>query len=49
MLDVFRAPQFWADPLIQQALIAQCGTGDVRFGDACINTVKTFHAMFQKS
>lgn len=36
MLDVFRAPGFWADPMIQQALNAPNSTGDVRFGDACM-------------
>jgi hypothetical protein len=36
MLDVFRAPGFWAAPLIHQVLTSKGGTGDVRFGDACM-------------
>ena len=36
MLDVFRAPGFWADLMIHQALTALNNTGDVRFGDACM-------------
>jgi hypothetical protein len=36
MLDVFRAPGFWADPMIHRALAAAGGTGDIRFGDACM-------------
>ncbi len=36
MLDVFRAPGFWADPAIHHALTATGGTGDIRFGDACM-------------
>ncbi|MGL4321498.1 MAG: hypothetical protein ACRCS3_11600 [Paracoccaceae bacterium] len=36
MLDVFRAPGFWADPMIQQALTAPNNDGDVRFSDACM-------------
>jgi hypothetical protein len=35
MLDVFRAPGFWQDPVIAQALHATSGTADVRFGDVC--------------
>jgi hypothetical protein len=35
MLDVFRAPGFWADPTVHATLTAHRSTGDVRFGDAC--------------
>jgi hypothetical protein len=35
MLDVFRAPGFWQDPVIAQALHATSGDANVRFGDVC--------------
>jgi hypothetical protein len=35
MLDVFRAPGFWADPDIHNVLTRTSGTPDIRFGDAC--------------
>jgi hypothetical protein len=35
MLDVFRAPGFWQDPVIDRALRGTSGTPDTRFGDVC--------------
>lgn len=35
MLDVFRAPGFWQDPLIDRAVRGTSGTPDTRFGDVC--------------
>jgi hypothetical protein len=35
MLDVFRAPGFWQDPVIAQALHATSGDANTRFGDVC--------------
>jgi hypothetical protein len=35
MLDVFRAPGFWQDPVIAQALHATSGDVNTRFGDVC--------------
>lgn len=35
MLDVFRLPGFWRDPVIERLLRARTGTPDSRFGDVC--------------
>jgi hypothetical protein len=35
ILDVFRAPGFWQDPVIAQALHATSGDVNTRFGDVC--------------
>ena len=35
MLDVFRAPGFWADPVVHSTLTRAGATPDIRFGDAC--------------
>lgn len=35
MLDVFRAPGFWQDPVIARGLHATSGDANTRFGDVC--------------